>query len=205
MNTPPDDTPWHTAHYQWVPPILLDQLLADGWRHFGHCFFRDQLNSYQGKMVRVLPLRIRLADFTFKKSQKKIIKKNSHSRVVIREVCIDATKHALFHKHKQRFKDNVPDSLYDFLSPQPALLPTHMVECCLYEQDELYAVSFLDIGQQAVSSVYAIFNPAYGALSPGIYTLLVEIQYALKLQKEYLYLGYAHEGTSFYDYKKGFN
>ncbi len=188
----------------WVSDSDLDLLLADGWRHFGNYFFRDTESWYEQRLVHIIPLRIRLADFRPSKSQEKIIRKNQEVRVVVQPAEITDEKEALFERHKVRFKDNVPASLYNFLSENPAEAPTRVKEICLYEREQLFAVSFFDVGERALSSIYAMFDPAYSALSPGIFTLLQEIEYGLQQQKQYLYLGYAYDASSFYDYKKGF-
>ena len=58
-------------HADLVASAELDQLLAGGWRHFGTHFFRYNLGIYGGEIRRVMPLRIRLADFRLSKSQRR--------------------------------------------------------------------------------------------------------------------------------------
>ncbi len=190
---------------QNVPPWELDILLAEGWRHFGTFFFQDRMGWNNDKLSSIIPLRINLKDFRLSKSQKKILRKNKDTRIVIRDAFIDEQKETLFYKHCARFKQNVPQSIYDFVSHHPSYLPCHTLECCLYDaQDTLYAVSFFDVGQVSTSSVYAMFDPDYSRMSPGLHTLLLEILYALQNNKKYLYTGYAFQENSHYDYKKKF-
>ncbi len=54
------------------------------------------------------------------------------------------------------------------------------------------------------SSIYAMFEPTETSRSLGIFTMLLEIDFALKRSKKFYYQGYAYEGNSFYDYKKHF-
>jgi arginine-tRNA-protein transferase len=68
----------------------------------------------------------------------------------------------------------------------------------------LLAASFLDVGERAVSSVYAIFAPEETQRRLGIFTMLLEIEWALENKKEFFYQGYCFEEDSFYDYKKRF-
>ena len=58
----------------------------------------------------------------------------------------DAVKEDLFYRHRDRFKENIPDSIYDFLSEEPAVNPCRNQEICVYDGDRLLATSFLDIG-----------------------------------------------------------
>ena len=188
-----------------VTPSRLDLLLANGWRHFGPSFFRYSLTIDRGEIRRVIPLRIRLADFSLSRSQKRILARNRDTELIIRPTTIDQEKEAIFDRHKERFTANVPDSIRNFLSPRPATIPCRNDELCVCHEDRLIAVSFLDIGALSASAVYAIFEPAESARSLGIYLILRGIDYAKQLNLKYYYPGYAYRERSFYDYKKRFS
>ena len=188
-----------------ISPQELDALLADGWRHFGEHFFRYNVVLHGYELRRVLPLRIRLKNFTLSKSQRRIIKRNQDLQTVIRPIEIKPEKEILFEKHKQRFKHSVPNSIYDFLSNAPADTPCEALEVCLYNQKKLLAASFFDIGRAATSGVYAMFDTEENRRSLGIYTMLLVIDFSLKTNKAFYYPGYTYEGNSFYDYKKLFS
>ena len=187
-----------------VRPEQMDFLWAQGWRHFGVYFFRYSTMTKDDGLNHVTPLRLRLSDFSLSTSQKRVLKKNEDLRLEIREAALDTTKEALFDRHKIRFVENVPDSIYDFLSPQPSTIPCTTQEICLFQEDQLLAVSFLDIGAQATSSVYSIYEPAETKRSLGICLILLSIAYSTKLGKQYYYPGYAYQEPSHYDYKKRF-
>src|ERR1044071_3855852 len=95
-----------------VRPDQLDVLLADGWRHFGTQFFRYSLNVYHDSIRRVMPLRIRLADFRLSKSQRRCLRKNADLYTEIRRIEITDQCQMLFHQHKRRFQTGVPVSIY---------------------------------------------------------------------------------------------
>ncbi|HEX8250080.1 MAG TPA: hypothetical protein VF599_18040 [Pyrinomonadaceae bacterium] len=186
-------------------PAQMDALWREGWRHFGAHFFRYNLGFYEYEIRRVVPLRIRLADFKFSKSQRRVFNKNRDLETVIRPVRIEAEKEKLFERHKRRFKSGVPDSIYDFLSGEPAAVPCEALEACVYEQGNLLAASFFDVGKESISGIYAMFEPSAEKRSLGILTMLLEIRWALENGKKFYYSGYAYEGNSFYDYKKRFS
>lgn len=188
-----------------VTPGQLDALLSDGWRHFGTHFFRYNLAVYNGEIRRVLPLRIRLAGFTLSKNQRRVLRRNEDLRVEVRPIAITDESDALFHRHKQRFEDGVPASIYDFVSRDPATVPAEGREIAVYLEDRLVAASYFDDGQTTVSGIYAIFDPGESARSLGIFTMLKEIEYSIHTAREFYYQGYAYEGESFYDYKKRFS
>ncbi len=191
-------------HFRQVAAERMDELWANGWRHFGDYFFRYSLGFSDFEIQKVIPLRIRLADFTFSKSQRRILKRNSDLNVIVRPIEITTEKEELFDRHKQRFEQGKPESLYTFLSTEPAIVPCDGLEFCVYELGKLVAVSFLGIGAESVSAIYAMFEPSLAKRGLGIFTMLLEIQFARANKKTFYYQGYCYEGQSFYDYKKRF-
>ncbi len=192
-------------HADSMTPEQLDLLLADSWRHFGTHFFRYNLGVYNDEIRRVIPLRIRLADFEISKSQRRVLRKNEDLRIAIRPVVITGESENLFHLHKQRFDHGIPNSIYDFLSREPTTVPCDAREIAVYRDSTLVAVSYFDIGLTATSGIYAIFEPDESARRLGIFTMLKEIEYSIETGRDYYYQGYAYEGESFYDYKKRFS
>jgi leucyl-tRNA---protein transferase len=182
----------------------MDLLWSLGFRHFGTRFFRYDAAEYNDKPVKVLPLRIDLAQYRPSKSQKRIIRRNRDLKVVFRDAFIDEEKIQLFEIHKKKFKTNIPDSIFDFVSAFPSKIPCHTVECCLYHVNKLVAVGFMDIGATATSAVYSFYDMAYNKRSLGIYMILSEITYSMESGIRHFYHGYAYEEDSFYDYKKNF-
>lgn len=187
-----------------VTPVHLDQLLADAWRHFGTHFFRYNLVIYREEIRRVTPLRIRLANFQPSKSQRRNLRHNGELRVEIRPIEITPESEDLFHRHKLRFDQGVPDSIYDFLSLEPDSIPCEAREIAVYDKDKLIAVSYFDIGLTTTSGIYAAFDPDERTRGLGIFTMLTEIEFSRHAGKDFYYQGYAYEGESFYDYKKQF-
>ena len=187
-----------------VSPQQLDFLLADGWRHFGEHFHRYSIGVYAEELYRVLPLRVRLVDFFASKSQRRILNRNQDLQIRFRPIEITTEKTALFERHKRRFVHSVPDSLYNFLSLQPASVPCEAWEICVYKNEKLLAASFLDVGATSISAVYAMFEPTETTRSLGIFMMLSTIDFAAKNGKLFYYPGYAYVEKSFYDYKKRF-
>ncbi|MFN0112658.1 MAG: GNAT family N-acetyltransferase [Blastocatellia bacterium] len=187
-----------------VEPELMDKLWAQGWRHFGEYFFRYSIAYNEGKAETVVPLRIELSKFEPSRSQKRALSRNRDLKVIVRPSFIDEFKRQLFDRHKQRFSHNVPDTIFDFLSANPADTPCTNREIAVFDEDRLIGVSFLDIGKTSTSSVYAIFEPEESKRSLGVFMILQAIQHSRELGCRYYYPGYAYRGPSFYDYKKNF-
>jgi len=189
-----------------INPQLLDEYLEKGWRHFGTYFFRYILSVHNNQYCIVVPLRIRLENYTLTKSQRKLMKKNEGFRHEIKPIEIDEERILLFERHKKKFKSTAPVSIYEFLSYEnPAWVPCEGKELDVYDEDKLIAVSFFDVSEKGISSIYGMFDLDYSDRRLGIYTMLLEVEYAIQLKKTYYYHGYSYNISSFYDYKKRFN
>ena len=151
----------------------------------------------------VLPLRYRLKNFTLTKSQRKIFNKNQDLTHIFRPLLIDDEKQEMFYKHIERFKFNKPNSIFNFVSEVPNI-PFKTWELCVYDKDKMIACSFIDVVTNSLSSTYAMFDLEESKRSLGIYTMILEINYAIEKKKRFYYPGYAYDAPSFYDYKKKF-
>ncbi len=188
-----------------LAPAEMDFLWGEGWRRFGTTLFRYSITlSESGALDGIVPLRITLAEFKASKSQRRILRRNSDLTWESRPSALSPEVTDLFEKHRRRFKQNIPDSLAVFLGSDPASNPCECVEFRCLLDGRLIAASFLDIGARSVSSVYAIFDPAESRRSPGILTLLKEIEWARGRGLTFLHPGYTTTGPGVYEYKKHF-
>jgi len=189
-------------YHHEVTPKQLDAFLAQGWRHFGPLFFRYSLAFMYGSFEEIIALRVDLENFTPTKSQRRILRKNADVETRVGPAFVDARKEKMFVEHAERFTDNQPDSIYSFISKVPATSPNRCDSLDVLLGDDLVATSFLDMGDEATSSVYAMFEPTQAKRGLGIFTILAEIEYARAQGKRWYYIGYATTGPSVYDYKK---
>jgi arginyl-tRNA--protein-N-Asp/Glu arginylyltransferase len=179
-------------------PAQMDALWAEGWRHFGVYFFRySRLGNNH-----VLPLRVRLADHTPSRSQRRARNRNQDLQLKLQPAFVNSEVEALFARHRTRFTHNVPESIYSFISRRPAYIPCRCHSLTLYHQNRLVGISYLDEGEQATSSVYQCFDPAYTKRSLGILMIVHSIELSRSWGKAYYYPGYAYQEPSEYDYKK---
>jgi leucyl-tRNA---protein transferase len=185
-------------------PAEMDRFWAEGWRHFGILFFRYRTAVHGRKRFSVLPLRVDLERFRPRRSQKRVLAKNSDARIWLRPTFVDEEKERLFLKHRERFEENIPLALNQFLSPVPDSVPCPNLELCVYLGEKLAGVTFLDIGKTATSAVYAMFDPEEAKRSLGILMMLYSIHYSRQQGYGYYYPGYAYHEPYAYDYKKRF-
>lgn len=183
---------------------LLDELLSKGWRLLGYCLIRHNTSSWGDVPCTTEPLRVRLADFTLSKRQRKLLRRNADLEVRIGPVHITPEKFALFRAHTFRFSERVPDSLYSFLNIDPDW-PVTGTEMSVYEAGKLVACSYVHNGVHSVSATYCFFDPSLAHRSLGQYTMLLELLEAQRTGKTYYYHGYAYSIPSQFDYKRNFS
>jgi leucyl-tRNA---protein transferase len=188
-----------------MPESGMDALWAQGWRHQGRIFFRYTHTTMEDVEHRITPVRLELEHFQPSKSQRRTLRKNEDLRWEVQRTHIDDPMREMFETHKQRFVENVPHQLEDFLGERPGTHPCMNVSVKAFLDDQMIAVSFMDVGHHATSSVYAMFDPNHHRRGLGIMTLLKEIEVSQHAGKRYLYQGFATSKPSIYSYKTQFS
>jgi len=189
-----------------VDADLFDYYLRRGWRNHGSLFFRYNMAIMDGRMHLVLPLRVRVQAWRPSRSQRRMLRDNEPLRMTVGPSRIDAERRTLFTRHAQRFPPTGrPQQLEDFLGQRPWKEPCRGIECAVREAGRLVAVSYACVGADSISSVYAVFEPQSAWRSLGLYTMLLELEWARQLGLKWYYPGYATYHRSLYDYKKGFH
>ena len=185
-------------------PARMDELWAEGWRHFGEVFFRYRRWRHGGRDLTVTPLRIDLTRFEPSRSQRRVLARNRDLRVESRPTELDAELTRMFDAHRRRFREDAPDSLHSFLSYAPAGVPCRNETLRVYSGRRLVAAHFLDIGRDAASAVYSMFDPSESRRSLGVYTILRAAGRTRLEGRRYYYHGYGTREPSPYDYKRNF-
>ncbi len=182
----------------------MDALWAQGWRHQGAMFFRYTHCIMQGVEHNIVPMRIDLPQFVMSKSQRRVWRRNADLRWEVVPAEIDDALNQMFVRHTVRFVENIPFSLQDFLGESPSTVPCRCYAFKAWLGDRLVAASFMDVGMNSTSSVYAIFDPEHARRGLGTMTLLKEIEVAHRAGKRFMYHGFGTPLHSRYDYKKMF-
>jgi leucyl-tRNA---protein transferase len=77
-------------------------------------------------------------------------------------------------------------------------------ECCLYRYDRLAGVGILDRVGDVLSSVYFYFHPDFADRSPGVFSVLAEIELAKMLRLTYYYPGFYIKDCPAMNYKSNY-
>lgn len=185
---------------------VFDRFLQGGWRLLGRSVIRHNFAACRGRICQTIPLRIRLdRPLDFSKSQRQLLRKNADFRIVQAPIALTPEKESLFKKHTQRFEERQPLSVYSFLHPMAWEVPTPGLEFSIFDGNKHIASSFIHLGENAVSGTYCFFDTEYARRSLGTFTMLLELEYAQSLGKQFYYHGYCYDVPSQFDYKMNFN
>lgn len=176
----------------------LSGFLEEGWRHFGPFFFRPACPRCRA----CRPLRVRVQDFVPSRSQRRVIRKNRETAVHLAAPLYRPEYYNLFDRHSRlRFDKGTEEEDFQqsFFTPAaPGFLMEYL------PGGSLAGLGFVDTAAGALSSVYFAFDPAWGRLSPGTFSVLRELELARQWNLSWHYLGYWLEENSSLAYKSRF-
>ncbi len=173
---------------RFIPHDQFDELLHEGDRRSGPLLYRPTCPDCQACEA----IRVPVARFAPSRSQRRVWRRNAGTvRTEFAPPTVTAQHVALYNRHKlerglARRSEGATERDYRFF----------LVETCVdtrelryYVGDDLIAVSILDFGQTAVSSVYHYFDPDHDGRSMGVFSILQEIAHCAALGIEWYYLG----------------
>jgi len=180
-------------------------VIARGWRRFGKYFFHPICEGCN----ECKSLRIDVNQYRFSKSQKKSIKRNKNTEIIVQKPSMTSAHIALYNKYhayksqkdawqhrnisQREYHENFVDGANDFGK-----------EILYIIEGKLVGVDLIDILDDGISSIYFYYDPDYARLSLGTYSLLYQIKLAKILQLPWIYLGYWVEGCKAFAYKPNF-
>lgn len=210
--TPPHSCSYlveHDARMLFVNPNenidiqTLSRLSRDGFRRSGDFIYKPQCKH----CTQCLSVRLPVHLFKPNKSQKRTLKKNQDLSVTrIRSSEATEEHYYLYERYiHQRHSDG------DMFPPSPEQFIKFLVESSVdtffleFRLDEkLICVATCDNLDDGISAVYTFFHPDYDKRSLGTLAILLQIDWAKKNQKEYVYLGYWVPESQKMRYKQNF-
>ncbi len=190
---------------------LNDSLSKQGFRRSQNVLYRPSCADCNA----CLSARIRVADFSPSKSQKRVSKRNAFLSRSASSPWATEAQYALFRDYldSRHATGGMADmDLFEFAAMvEETPIRTRLIE---YKEAEaqtlddpyegLRAVCLTDILEDGVSMVYSFFDPALMRNSLGTYLILDHIEIARNLGLPYVYLGYWVPGSDKMGYKANF-
>lgn len=197
-----------TIHYKVIQECTKEQceaLILRGWRRFGAMYFRPICQDCRS----CESLKIDVANYTFSKSERRILRKNNNLHTIVRHPTMTTEHLELFyryHAYKHRTRD------WDSPKVDPKNYYSSFVhghgdfgyEVLYFQDDKLIAVDLIDILNDGISSLYCYYDPHHQTLSLGKHTLLEQIALAKRLGLKWIYLGYYVEECRSLAYKANY-
>ena len=182
------------------------RLLSRGWRRFGWQLFSPACpKCRECRSIRVLA-----QEFQATAGQRRVQRKNEairaelHPLFIVRETVDLFNRYQKFmHEHRGWQLQHASAASYQdmFLSG-----PTALGKQWLYfSEDKLVGVAMMDeVAPHAVSLVYFFHDPDWRPQSPGVFSVLTQIDYAKACGFPYAYLGYWIKECQSMNYKNRF-
>ena len=166
----------------------LDQRLGAGDRRQGLMLYRTACPS----CAACEPIRLDVERFRPGRTQRRV-KRRGDERLHVELGALEPTveKVALYNKHKRGRGLSSGERAID-LDGYTSFLGE---SCCdsfevrYYAGAQLVGVAVVDRGAEALSAVYFYFDPDFEALSPGVYSVLTQVQLCKRWGLRHLYLG----------------
>lgn len=178
--------------YRQLRRLTLDETdrrFATAERRVGTCLYRTACPTCRA----CEGIRIPVDSFKPSKSQRRELRRwEGHARIEVGPATLTVEKLALFNRHKQeRGLVGEDDGEMTPLGYAGWLVQSCMmtVEMRYYYDDVLVGVGIVDLGRESASSVYFYFDPDRTDLSPGVYSMLQELELCRQTGRKWLYLG----------------
>ncbi len=195
----------HIIHpLRTIAPDELDRFLAKGWRPTGQSIYTsDYLRTDDDELHGCLQIRLPLDEFSFKKRHRKILRQNGARFRVEQEEAgfpdaeILRVNRLYMARHPEKTREDLEYNVVN--DDGRKVLNTRLLR--VYDGERLIAFSYFDLGQRVIYTKAGIYDPAYASYSPGLYTMLLEVELALTRGSAYYYPGYYSPTFSAFDYK----
>lgn len=199
------DNTKQTTQYKIIDNCSTDNceaLIEHGWRRFGNMFFRPICADCHA----CESLKIDVKNYEFSKSERRIQRKNTHTKMIIQEPTLTQEHLDLFEKyhnymkHKRGWKHERTTPRHYYMS----FVHGHGdfgYEVLYYIEDKLVGVDLIDILPNGISSIYFYYDPDFTPFSLGTYSMLQQIRIAKENQLDWIYMGYYVEGCQSLEYK----
>jgi len=208
MDEPCPYLPGQTARFRFLDGRFAGnfyrELMDFGHRRNGQFIYRPVCADCRACEV----LRVPLATFRKSKEQRRVWNRGARTfnMALVRPEYTDE-RATLYRRYLREVHGNHRDT------PEASHYSQFLVQSCTPERtcelqfrqgEQLVAVTLVDFFEDAVSSVYAYYDPDFAAYSLGTYSALTEIALAQRLGLKYYYPGYFVADCKAMNYKTRF-
>ncbi len=178
----------------------LDRRLAAGNRRQGRLLYRTQCPACSA----CEPIRVLVREFAPGRTQRRVLRQGARTfQIELGAPETTRERVALYNRHKRDrglLREDGPLGATGY--------EAFLVESCVEtfeiryrHEGRIVGVAVVDRGAQSLSAVYSYYDPRYEHLSPGVFSILTQIELCRRWGLPYLYLGLYVAGCSRMVYK----
>lgn len=187
---------------QDVDKKLYSKLSVLGFRRSGNHIYRPHCASCNA----CIPARLPVNEFHARRGQRRILKRNRDLMITRCDSIRDDEAFDLYRRYiNLRHSDG---DMYPPDRDQYEAFLNNVWECTqyyrFYDCGRLVAVAVIDELDNGLSAIYTFFEPEEERRSLGTYAILWQVEKALEMNLEYLYLGYWIRGCQKMSYKSDY-
>jgi arginine-tRNA-protein transferase len=167
---------------------IYSQLIEQGFRRSGNEVYTPRCPTCS----ECTPSRLVVEQFSPSKNQRRCIKKNKLTSILIKPAQFEQNHYEMYMQYQQdrhqegSMADSNEEDYINFLASD--WCNTLFVEFSV--EGECAAIAIVDLLDNALSAVYTFFDPKFSHLSLGTYAVLWQIEYAKKMNLDFVYLGF---------------
>lgn len=183
---------------------IYSELIQQGFRRSGNYVY----TPYCKKCHDCIPVRLNIQKFVLSSSQKRCINKNESLTVATKKPLYDKAQYQIYadyvvSRHPGGGMDKPNNDKYlDFLTSKWS----NTVFFEFQDNSKAIAIAVTDIVDNGLSAVYTFFDPTpeHQKRSPGVYSILWQIEEARRRNLQWLYLGYWIKNCHKMSYKENY-
>ena len=180
-----------------------DWLLAAGYRRSGHFVYTTRCPM----CTQCRPTRVDPKKFIWRSSFRRVFNRGERElETRWQRPVVDQSRVDLFNLHRRLRNLTQEEQVVDHQSYAAFLVDSccETMELSMWAGDRLIGVSIVDFGAESLSAVYTFFDPESSRYSPGTYAILKQIDWAVRNDYQWVYLGMYVEDNSHLNYKARF-
>ena len=169
-------------------PQELAQRLAAGDRRQGVLLYRPSCPTCEACEA----IRLDVREYRPSKTQQRIFTRGeARLTTTVGPPAYSVEKVALYNRHKIERRLLTSDGLIDRDGYEQFLVDTcaDTIELTYRHRGTLIGVAIADRAADALSAVYCFYDPSYARFSPGVYSILKQLELCRAWKLRYLYLG----------------
>jgi len=187
---------------------MNDKLSQQGFRRSQNVLYRPSCAD----CAACLSARIRVADFTPSRSQRRILKRNAHLQRDVTSAWATEDQYALFRRyldHRHTYGGMADMDVFEYSAMiEETPVRTRVLEyrdAASGPNGPLIAACLSDVLDDGLSLVYSFFDPELRDQSLGSFMILDQIDLARRVGLPFVYLGYWVPGSPKMNYKARFS